>query len=313
MSIIVIFKSITNIVFILTIQKSYTILQSIFVTEVSTVFIAILISIIMLKRLYKSKNDDCQTITQKNLAREFVFHSGIMWVNNNIKSLSERNFMMLFFTHLLGPLQANLFKLANDGALLFQRIVVKTIGTTDTSLLSYVQVYENSKNTKVMQIAFQNIATKISYLCIPLLGVLFFITCNFSYLFSNRFAFKIFFVIATFYLFEHLLSPYERLLEIKRRYLMLSFSYLPYIFILILLVYFKFATSAGLFKTILAIHAARISSCLALLFLAKRTYGVRFPVKNIIKVAFFTVLTVLSLSLLTFIIKTLVYYKPIVL
>ena len=90
----------------------------------------------------------------------FIKHSLIMWANNNLKSLSERNFLVPFFTHIFGPGPANLFKVANDGALLFYRIAIKTIGTTDTSLLAHIETSQQHK--KLMPIRAQEPKSKIT-------------------------------------------------------------------------------------------------------------------------------------------------------
>jgi len=309
MSVIIIFKTLILFIFILANAKSNILLKTVFVTELLATFVAILLSIIMLKRLYKGKKLISGKISQQKTIREFAFHSGIMWINNNIKSLSERNFMMLFFTHLLGPIQANLFKLANDGALLFQRIVVKTIGTTDTSLLSYIEIEDapilksNKKNTKRMENAFATLLIKIISLCIPLLGVLFFISFNFNNLFENTFVFKIFFVITIFYLFEHMLSPCERLLEVKRRYFLLFFSYVPYIITIATLILFRKAKLLELTGIIVTIHMARLIIYVLTFYFTKTRYKTKFPYKPIIKIVYITIFITVILSIITQIIK----------
>jgi len=302
MSIIITFKTLILIFFILAKPKSNILLKIVFVTELLATFIAIIISLHMLKRLYKSQKHTSEKKTQKKSIRDFAFHSGIMWINNNLKSLSERNFMMLFFTHLLGPLQANLFKLANDGALFFQRIVVKTIGTTDTSLLSYIEIEKNNisqsthekdnfyqKKRKHMQEAFEQLIIKIASLCIPLFGILFFISFNFNYLFKNQFVFQIFFLVTTFYLFEYILSPYERLLEVKRRYILLFISYVPYIIIIAFLLFFQKASTFGLLEIIISIHLARLIISFVTLYFAKSRYRVQFPYKKVLKISYITI------------------------
>lgn len=92
-----------------------------------------------------------------------------MWATTVLKSLTERNFLVPFFSFSLGMASANIFKLANDAALLFYRVIVKTLGTADTALLSHVQTgYHADINFNK---AFVNITKQIMVLSIPILIV----------------------------------------------------------------------------------------------------------------------------------------------
>jgi len=287
MSCLIIAKTTVNLIIIFSAYPIQKLLKLLLIAEISTSIIAAIISTIMLKYLYKDKNYPGNKILDFNKTmKDFAQHSGMMWVNNNLKSFTERNFMLLILTRILGPAQSNLFKLANDGALLFQRIVKKTIGTTDTSLLSHAQ--NLTGQGKVMHTAFTRLANKISSLCAPLLGILLIILINFKgRLFSNPFVFKTFVIITMFYLTESLLSPYERILEIKRRYLLLSISYSPYI-LMLLFGLFSFAKNSiisqlGLLGMIIIIHFFRLSSFLIMVYFVKQKYKIQFPLKNLIR------------------------------
>ncbi|EKD23212.1 MAG: hypothetical protein ACD_82C00198G0001, partial [uncultured bacterium] len=298
MSIIVIFKSTILFSFILAITKSYTLLKIAFILELFASFLSVAICLKSLKGLYNHNNQGNSEIIHKNLTAEFVFHSGIMWINNNLKSFSERNFTILFFTYLFGPLQANLFKITSDSALLLQRITVKTIGTTDTSLLFYAQTIKYDKNNFVqntfVQNTFENLITQISRICIPLFGIITFMVFNFNYLLNNKnssktfFDINIFFIISIFYLFESILSPYERLLEVKRKYIILTFSYLPYVLAIFCLAFFKITAALGIISTILFIQMSRLLIYFIMLIIVRKKYNFHFPIKNVSKIIFYT-------------------------
>jgi len=297
MTAIISIKASAIICFIFYTRNNFFLLRSIFFIEIIAGLIAIVISLIRLQSLYKDKSypGDQQVNFRKTL-HGFIKHSGIMWINNNLKSLTERNFMMLFLTQFLGPYAANLFKIANDGALLFYRTVKKTIGTTDTSLLAHVETLPDRK--KVLPTAFKNLIKKISSLCIPLSGILLIVFSHFGHLFKNQFILNTFLLLTTLYLAESILSPYERILEVKQRYIMLAISYTPYI-IMVLWLFFGLISSFGLFASLMVIHTFRITSYLIMILFVKYHYNnIAFPIKPFIKGVFFTLLVCLVASIL---------------
>lgn len=303
MSIIVTVKSFVLAYFIISISQSYTLLKTVIFLELLFSIIAIAIFFIKIKSLYISQNKYHGVETQKNLTAGFILHSFIMWLNNTIKSFSERNFAMLFFTCIFGPLQANIFKITNDFALLIQRIFVKTIGTTDTSVLSYTQIIQDGYPAKVsydekdkcadwlaksqrqvMQNTFNNLIKKISYICVPLLAVLFFIAYNFEGLLGRGFNSKLFIFLSCVYLIECILSPYERFLEVKRNYLALTLSYLPYLGIIILITIFRFAIISNIFSMVFIIQVSRLLIYLIMIFVVKNKYRLSFPFWSVFKI-----------------------------
>ena len=296
-SIIITIKTAFLMVLILLNYKNSTFLKIIFTTEIIAGSVAATLLLFMLRYLYKDTNyPGDQKINFAKTSKAFIIHSSVMWANNNLKSLSERNFMMLALTHMLGPAVANLFKIANDSALLFQRVVKKTIGTTDTSLLSHVQTLPEHK--KLMPIAFNSLINRIVTFCIPLLGLFFIFILHFSYLFKNQFIYKAFFLITIFYLTEAMISPYERLLEVKRRYVILFFSYLPYIVIIISFFIFDVISLLGLLYTLLIIHIGRLISVFLMMLYVRYTYKIKFPFKNISKIALFITPIVVGISII---------------
>lgn len=245
----------------------------------------ILIGLTMLGHLYRRyshPNVKLQEIRYYPLMRDFIQHSAMMWATNILKSLTERNFMVLILTIVFGPSAANMFKVANDGALLFHRMVVKTIGITDTTLLTHVGQLTEAK--KLMPIAFTKIMTSIVALCLPLFGVVSLVAV-FCYRASlDSFVFQLFFILVLSYLIESILSPYERILEVKRRYSKLIFAYSPYLIMLIFAFYLNLLTLIGLLKSMLLIQGVRLVSSLFMIPFARAEVLLLFPLRFTVKV-----------------------------
>ncbi len=199
----------------------------------------------------------------KHLYRQFFTHSLIMWITTIIKSFSERNFLLLLITSSSGVAVANIFKLANDGALFFYRIIIKTIGVADTALLAHIETGHESRGEKnsMMISAVKEVVAKTTRLILPLLGVLVGICFVPNRLYTPD-VFHAFLLMTIGYILETILIPYERLLEVRRRYLFLFLSYLPYIGVMILLTLTLRITSIGLLSLLLCIHIVRLVSYL---------------------------------------------------
>ncbi len=189
------------------------------------------------------------------LGRSFAKHSGVIWAINTTSSISERNFLVPFFTYLFGPEGGALFKVANDGALLFSRFVLKTIGTAGTSLLSHA--------TSRAQLKLLN--NRIANLTLPLIGVVLCSAVAFAVMpWTNNLLFSTFFILALGYLTQLLYMGYDRVLEVTHSYQQLLVSLIPYCMIMGL---FALAWQSGqqislasLPLGILAIQLLRLSS-----------------------------------------------------
>lgn len=232
----------------------------------------------------------------KNNAYQFVVHTVAMWGSNAIKSLSERNVMMLLFTYLFGAEQGNLFKIANDGAVIIYRTLMKTIGTTDTSLLAHSQII--GEGEVGLQKAFKKVSTKVVGLCIPLLGIIAGIYSMFLLSKYDHNVFHIMFILIIGYVLEVAFSSYERVLEINFRYRYLVYAYTPYIILISLpslstLATFTCLTSLtlstctynptsitciGLITLLLCIRGVRLVSALLMVYFARRIYTLEAPV-----------------------------------
>lgn len=193
----------------------------------------------------------------KNLTKAFLEHSFAMWAANCIKSLSERNFLFPFLTNAFGAMPANLFKVVHDGALFFQRIAIRILGSSDTALLSYALVLNDSQT--VYQKAFIRLFKTVIALILPLT----LLTISVFFIKTQAFTQEmllLFFVVALGYMFEVVLSPYERVLEVKRRYRLLWLSYAPYILGLSCLIALPQAVT--LVQWIIIVHALRLLSAI---------------------------------------------------
>ena len=187
----------------------------------------------------------------------------MMWSATCIKSLSERNFLFPFLTNAFGEAPSNLFKIIHESALFFQRIAIRILGSSDTALLSYALVLNNTQTVykKALIHLFKTIIGIIIPLTFLTIGVFFIKT---EMLTQNMLV--LFFVVALGYMFEVLLSPYERVLEVKRRYRLLWLSYAPYLLGLGCLVMWPQAVS--LVQWIVTVHALRLLSALLMAFCA---------------------------------------------
>ena len=263
-----------SILSIIMIHNSYILLTALLTSKIIGSFLLLALAWYKAPTIYQQVNQDIPVPNQLN--KQFVMHAGIMWFNNNIKSLTERNFLLPLFTFIFGPITANMFKVANDGALLFYRIVLKTIGTTDTALFSHVLVMGEQNET--WQIAFKKLATKIAALVLPLAGIIYVIYTNNLFIEYNPYVFRPFLIITICLLFEVLFSPYERVLEVNRCYWLLACAYAPYLIMVITLLTTNIMTSIGLLNSLLLIHGVRLVSTLIMVFITRIRYGLRYPV-----------------------------------
>jgi hypothetical protein len=217
-------------------------------------------------------NKDSLESTNATLLTNFYTHSAIMWITMVMKSLSERNFLLPAITRIAGPEVANTYKIANDGALLFQRIGLKIIGTADTSLFAYMSVTRNKK--KLMHVAFKKLLSKIAALCLPLLGIFVCIVViaymNPAY---NTIAFQTFCILTISYLIELWLLAYERILEVTYYYRALFFSYALYMLLLIILFVLYIYSLIGTLPLLMSICCVRLVSLLYMRYQALTRYA----------------------------------------
>ncbi len=261
-------------------SNSTKILRYIFLSDISANIFLIVIASLMFNQLNQDKDyQGRKKINFKRLIKEFSIHSGVMWSLLTVHSITERNFLVPLLTYFLGPIATSVFKVANDGALLFQRFVIKTIGTTGTSLFAHletgqIKVSENRSNLATNNI-FLKLTKRVILLTFIVLGITNIIFLQLKNLNNN--ILTTFFLLSTLYLFQIIFMSYERLLEVKRNYKYLFISLIPYLIIIAL---FIFASSIQNLLIILSlIHILRILSLSIRVFYAKKLYLLKFPMR----------------------------------
>jgi hypothetical protein len=272
-SFMLITETLINIGLIFLTNENARLLSNIFLTKTIMSSITIIFLASSLKKIYAIKQHEI--IDTRQLTKDFIVHSLVMWLTSTLRSLSERNFMIPLLTYMFGPLLASAYKIANDSALIFQRIVLKTVGTADTTFLSYVEVAPEEK--KLTEVAFKKLATKMAALRLPLLGIIGLIMCWFFIQKNNTLVFHIFCIISISYLLEAMLLPYERVLEVKRSYRALMHIYLFYALLLLFLIISLSTTLIGLRTAIALLCCVRLVSMFMMAYAAFIHFSVHFP------------------------------------
>lgn len=259
------------------INDDYTLILALFLSKV--IANCLLLTITWYKRyaIYQQHNTTYYNLsnTPTNLNKQFIIHAIVMYGNTNIKSLSERNFLLPLFTLTFGPATANMFKVANDGALFFYRIIIKTIGTLDTSLFSYALTTQ--QQNKTWQFAITKLTHKIGTLVIPLLGIIYVIYNNKWVIKYNFIICDMFLIITISLLIEILFSPFERILEVKKKYCLLAYAYMPYMMVMLFILFTKVMTYIGIVNTLLLIHGVRLVSTTLTTCIVYIKYKYAFP------------------------------------
>lgn len=247
---------------------------------------AIIISLIFLSvRLARPLPLESPRITEaipsrRTLVTQFIYHSLFMGTITIARSLTQRNFMFLFFTAYFGVQTGRLFKLTNDSAQLLHRIVIKMIGVSDTALLAHAE-HQNNRTTLLTQ-AFNKLTRTIAFVSIPLTTLLI-ITAHWRITPDRPLLMELFIPIAIAYQIDLLLLPYERILEVTRSYRLLLRSLIPFplVFIFLFLVPLNTPT-----LTFAIAHGARTASLTYIVFAAKRITPLVYPWRQVIILLF---------------------------
>lgn len=283
-----IFEVVVSFVLACTIGKSANILWALLATKCFFGAITVLTSIACLPRLcrkrVRTQNSESSPNETTSAAKNFVVHSAVMWAGTLVKALSERNVLFIYLTVVLGPSIANVFKLAHDSALFFQRMALKTIGIADTSLLSHLE--EGSSCPQTFKNIFTELIKKVSLICFPLLSSGLILYYHYpTYICQNSQSVGIFIVVTGGYLFEIILSPYERVMETRRNYKGLWFSYIPYLLTIFLLVVFGLVKKLSLFEFAAILHGARLMGAVLIAIRAHKEYDLCIPTRSILLIA----------------------------
>ncbi|TET06577.1 hypothetical protein E3J79_01375 [Candidatus Dependentiae bacterium] len=262
-SIVLFFEMGISIICILTIKINSQLLLVLFVTKLLSSSTTACTSFIILRHRY---NQQIKTEKKGKLhmkVKAFICHSGVMWFSTIIKSLTERNFLVPFITHVISPAAANLFKIANDSAMLIHRPIIKTIGSSDTVLLAHLEANHHSISIQIIRYLLKGIMIICLPFCAFLPVILLYITPP---------AMCFFLIISLGHIIETILSPFERVLEVKRTYKKLIFSYIPYLTILIGVAYYFSLPSANLVTALIYIYIARITGSLLMVYFVYTAY-----------------------------------------
>src|SRR3990167_5788098 len=214
-STVLFFEILDNLLLISAITNSYQLLISVMTIKIISSLLIVFASSYYLKNIYNNFIYQDDSIDFKENKFLFKKHSSVMLSTTVLKSLSERNVLIPLLTFFLGIEFANMFKVANDGALWIQRVVLKLIGTSDIALFAHTKIDCKASLYK----NFNKLTAKIWTIALPLfglLGALFLFQLYFGSF--NFIIFRAFICLSIFYLIENLLFPYERLLESKFRY-----------------------------------------------------------------------------------------------
>jgi len=261
---------------IISYYKSIT-LADIFIIKIISGSFVVLCAGYYLLKLYLKNEYQSNAYCFGQESKGFLKHSLIMWHNSILRSLSERNFLIPMLTFYLGPELANIFKISNDWALLFQRAIVKTIGTTDTSLFSHINLIEKN----LAQDAFNKIISKIFRVCIPLFGILVLLIFNKNHFIGkNQMIFQAFLLLVILYFIESVLSPFERILEVNKKYRILFLSYLPYLFFIFLITSKHYLPSIGFWTFIFILYLVKLINIVTLAIYSKNKYKIKIDLRR---------------------------------
>jgi O-antigen/teichoic acid export membrane protein len=277
-SIITLIDIATTIIFVITLPTEH-VLSALFLAKCFTTIACSTIALYYWPSL--SPILDHPTQHQPFPKQPFITYSLAMWSTTLLMSFSERNFLVPFITYSAGIATGNLFKVANDGALFFYRLIIKTIGTADIALLAHAHMYDqtyelhNKNQQNLMQQLVQKLSLQITRLVVPLLGVLVFIIVPlYWWLYYDPSVFHAFFIMTMGYIIETIWIPYERVLEIKQHYLILFIIYSIYTIAISTLFFLFYITLIGFFIFITSIHIVRLVIGILMRYSVYRIYRI---------------------------------------
>ncbi len=264
-----------NLALIIFLPKTLVLVHALLLSRIITASIIVIISCTIFNHKTQEVSQGVSMRTSL-LPYEFLKHSLIMWGGITSKSLSERNFLLPFFTYIFGPHVGNLYKVANDAALLFQRTLIKTIGTVDTTILAHAHM---SKNNSLLFTTFNHLKKTITLLIIPLILFMLPVLMLRLFMFHNSVivqdsqTYLLFILLVSTYIIESFLSPYERLLEVKQQYISLFIAQLPYLLTMaIILSSPTIIYTHGFIFTMILIQSSRLCNAYLNIRLVKRQY-----------------------------------------
>lgn len=203
---------------------------------------------------------------------EFAKHSFIMWNTSVLMSISERNFLLPYITYTLGISTGNIFKVANDGALFFYRLIIKTIGNADSALLSHASLV--TQEITIIRQLVQKLSIQIMRLVLPLLVIIMGILLIALYFSYNSIVFHAFLIMAIAYSVETVGLPYERFLELKKDYTLLYTAYVVYIISMLVIFILFNGTWIGFITFLILVHVVRLVLMIIIRYRVYVQYGI---------------------------------------
>jgi hypothetical protein len=271
-SAVLLVEIISNLVAILYLNDSYQIVVTIIGLKIISALTINVLSIHNLKSIYKKFHYTGSGADYSQNKKQFIKHSSAMWTTTNLKSLSERNFVIPVLTAFVGIEFANMFKVANDGAILIQRVILKLVGSSDTALLAHI----DKGCQKSLDQNFKKLAAKTWVIALPLFGLLGFLyLCQFYFSFWNIIIFQSFACLAFFYLIENLLCPYERMLEAHFNYKPIIGAHV--IYLIALLILWSNLQGLSLFSFVVLLCCVRLVSFAIQALYVRTWYRLKFP------------------------------------
>lgn len=270
------------------------IVYSILIIEIVISLCIVMRSLCLLPKLLKDpRYSGEKKLDHPHLLASFMKHSLAMWTITSIGTLSQRNVLVPLFSFVGNAEVASLFKVSNDMALLVERFILKTIGTTDTTLFAHAttQHIANAKHYRcVYSELWDEFHKKLLLLTIPLAGLVIFVfTTSDKHQVVTLFSF-----LSLCYLGRLLFIGYRRQLEISRKYRLLLYSMTPYGLIILLywLLYIKIIplTLETLLPILLGIQTLSLLSCFLRMFFADKLSHQPYPYSYVGKIAGYTMI-----------------------
>ncbi len=291
-SIIVTITTVILFIVLVSAPNGTYILKAVFIQQIVASMLVIIFASFLFSSLIADKDyQGTEKLNMKQLIADFIAQSGVIWSLITINSITERNFLIPLFTYTVGHRLAAIFKVANDAALFFQLFVIRTIGTTGTSLFSHLQSKQVTTHSphRLLGDIFTLLTKRILWLTMPLLGLLFmlYLRTIVPYtpgIFSEpQLLFTSFLMLTSLYLVQLFFFAYDRLLEVKRHYKALFISMIAYL--PIPLSFFFIAKlpiadhPSAILLIILVIHGLRSVGHVIRIIYTHMHYDLSFPLK----------------------------------
>ncbi len=232
------------------------------------------------------------------LIKSFVTYSCIMGITTILKSISERNAIMIGVMHIYGAGTAAMIKIAQEVSLVLYRTIIKTIGTIDTFYLS--QIHINKDTHFGIEHAVTKLTIRIAALSVPFLGIIIYAFLHKLIAIDSTYVFQLIIIMSISYLIETLFTAYERVIEIKNDLLCLTIVYGLYTCASLAIYYLSYMAYIGPLLFISLLHVVRLVSLFLFFIRASYYHNTQFPYTQVLRYVFFYFVLFLLLSLISY-------------